>query len=66
MGHTFRLTTVWSFEIACEDTIKPMKRQCKTLCISGCRQGRANLLARIALVQKWKKTADKDGDYTGK
>jgi hypothetical protein len=66
MGHTIRLTTIWSFETACEDTITPMKRQCKTLCISGCRQGRANLPARIALVQRWKKTADKVGDCTEK
>jgi hypothetical protein len=65
MGHT-RLTTVWSFETACEDTIKPMKRQCKTLCIFGCRRGRANLPARIALVQRWMKTADKFEDYTEK
>jgi hypothetical protein len=59
MGHTIRLTTVWSFETACEDTIKLTKRKCKTLCIFGCRQGRANLLARIALVQRLMKTADK-------
>jgi len=64
MGHTIRLTTVWPFETACEDTIKPMKGQCKTQCISGCRRGRANLPARIALVQRWKNNADKDGVYT--
>ena len=65
-GHTIRLATVWSFETVSEDTIKPKKRQCKTLWISGCRWGRANLLDRIALVQSWKKTADKFGDYAEK